>query len=82
MLSNKNKSLINKRTRVGERTEPCGTPRSLVSTKRRRNPSTTTEIALSEKEKKKLEVKSQMKRGLPEDGQLANNALATLCQMC
>ncbi len=47
--------MMNKRKRVGERTEPCGTP-LLIGLGEEQSPSTTDEIELPER---KLEIKEQ-----------------------
>ncbi len=49
------RSLMNKRKRVGDRTEPCGTP-LLIGLREEQSPSTTAEIERSER---KLEIKEQ-----------------------
>ncbi len=49
------RSLMNKRKRVGDRTEPCGTPR-LIGLEEEQLPSTTAEI---KRPGRKLEIKEQ-----------------------
>ncbi len=49
------RSLMNKRKRMGDRTEPCGTP-LLIGLGEEQSPSTTAEI---ERPERKLEVKEQ-----------------------
>ena len=70
LVGDARRSLINRRNRVGDRTEPCGTP--LVTGKEAEVvPPTTTEIEQSNRKKAISLVREGVK---PNDGSLVNRA--------
>ncbi len=66
------RSLMNRRKRVGDRTEPCGTPLLIGLGRFRGRTSTTAEIERSER---KLEIKEQKEGEKPKEGSLESKDL-------